>query len=64
MFGTFTNTDRARQVVYGLKETDLAQVRSFTGLLWRPFAGGPKTPRNFQEGELEYLLPETTQPPE
>jgi sterol desaturase/sphingolipid hydroxylase (fatty acid hydroxylase superfamily) len=62
VFGTFTNTDRARQVVYGLKETDVAQVRSFTGLLRRPFAGGPKTPRNSQEVELEYLLPETQRP--
>lgn len=62
VFGTFTNTDRARQVVYGLKETDVAQVRSFTGLLRRPFAGGSKTPRNSQEVELEYLLPETQRP--
>ena len=36
-FGTFTRTDRARHVVYGLKDTDSAEVRSFTGLLAQPF---------------------------
>jgi sterol desaturase/sphingolipid hydroxylase (fatty acid hydroxylase superfamily) len=36
-FGTFTNTDRARHVVYGLKETDVAEPRSFVGLLTHPF---------------------------
>ena len=37
-FGTFTNTDRAHHVVYGLKETDPAETRSFVGLLRYPFA--------------------------
>ena len=38
-FGTFTNTDRAHHVVYGLKETDVADARSFIGLLTHPFEG-------------------------
>jgi sterol desaturase/sphingolipid hydroxylase (fatty acid hydroxylase superfamily) len=38
-FGTFTNTNRAAHVIYGLKETDPAQVRSVGGLLTLPFAG-------------------------
>ncbi len=38
-FGTFTNTDRAHHVVYGLKETDVAEARSFIGLLTHPFEG-------------------------
>jgi hypothetical protein len=38
-FGTFTNTDRARHVVYGLKGADGADARSFTWLLSRPFGG-------------------------
>ena len=39
LFGTFTNTDRARHVVYGLKETDAAEARSMVGLLMLPFEG-------------------------
>jgi sterol desaturase/sphingolipid hydroxylase (fatty acid hydroxylase superfamily) len=45
MFGTFTNTDRARHVVYGLKETDAAAARSFIGLLTLPFEGERREPR-------------------
>ena len=40
LFGTFTSTDRARHVVYGLKETDAAEARSIIGLLMLPFEGG------------------------
>ena len=38
VFRTFTNTERAHHVVYGLKETDPADARSFVGLLSQPFA--------------------------
>ena len=38
-FGTFTSTDRAPHVRYGLKEVDGAEARSLTGLLAHPFAG-------------------------
>ena len=62
-FGTFTNTDRALHVVYGLKETDEAEVRSFIGLLGGPFGGGRKTPQSRQEIELDHLLVETPQQP-
>jgi sterol desaturase/sphingolipid hydroxylase (fatty acid hydroxylase superfamily) len=40
LFGTFTSTDRARHVVYRLKETDAAEARSMIGLLMLPFEGG------------------------
>jgi len=35
---TFTNTNRAHHVVYGLTETDPGEARSFTGLLADPFS--------------------------
>lgn len=38
LLGTYTDTDRAHHVVYGLRETDPAEVRSFTGMLASPFA--------------------------
>jgi sterol desaturase/sphingolipid hydroxylase (fatty acid hydroxylase superfamily) len=38
VFGTFTHVDRARHVVYGLKEVDPTEIRSFVGLLARPFS--------------------------
>lgn len=38
MFRTFTNSERAHRVVYGLKETDSADARTFVGLLSQPFA--------------------------
>ena len=38
VFSTFTSTERAHHVVYGLKETDPADTRSFLGLLSQPFA--------------------------
>jgi sterol desaturase/sphingolipid hydroxylase (fatty acid hydroxylase superfamily) len=36
-FGTFTHTDRAHHVVYGLKD-DPVETRSFVGLLTHPFS--------------------------
>ncbi len=45
LFGTFTNTDRARHVVYGLKEMDVAEARSLIGLLTLPFEGERPEPR-------------------
>ena len=38
VFRTFTSTERAHHVVYGLKETDSTNARSFLGLLSQPFA--------------------------
>ncbi len=37
-FGTFTNTDRARHVVYGLKNADPVETRSVIALLTHPFS--------------------------
>ena len=37
LFRTFTITDRARHVIYGLQEADAAEARSLTALLMLPF---------------------------
>ena len=42
VFGTFTNTERARHVVYGLKDVDPTKTRSFVGLLTHPFSAEPR----------------------
>jgi len=41
VLGTYTPSDRAYSVVYGLDDTDPVQSRSFPGLLGMPF--GPPT---------------------
>ncbi len=37
MLGTFTSSDRAERVVYGLDDADPARIASFGGLLSMPF---------------------------
>jgi sterol desaturase/sphingolipid hydroxylase (fatty acid hydroxylase superfamily) len=44
LLGTFTSTQRAPSVVYGLNDVDLAQAASFPGLLAMPFRGDEATP--------------------
>jgi len=43
-FGTFTSTDRAPHVVYGLRDPNGADVPSFAGLLTHPFANQLREP--------------------
>ena len=37
IFGTFTSSDRAASVVYGLDEADPTRIASFRGLVAMPF---------------------------
>jgi sterol desaturase/sphingolipid hydroxylase (fatty acid hydroxylase superfamily) len=42
VLGTFTSSDRARSVVYGLDGSDPARISSFGGLMSMPFESGPQ----------------------